>query len=96
MAIKGRGCYRYYCYTGERATRVHSRKRTYGAELDIVAGTNFGLRLSSTGKDVRMVLAGAGNERDVYTLTDTQHLSLVRNSVPYDHGYIPSSSRSVR
>lgn len=96
MSIKGRGCYTYRCYTGRTATQVASRKRKFGAELDIIAGVNFGLRLSADGKKVRMVLAGAGNENDVYTLTSEQHLSLVRNSVAYDRGYIPATSHTQR
>lgn len=95
MAIKGRASYRYYCYTGRTATQVVSKKRKYGAELDIISGTNFGLRISSDGKKIRMVLAGPGNENDVYTLTDDQHLRLVRNAVAYDHGYIPNNTMAV-
>lgn len=88
MAIKGKGCYEYRCYTGTTPTRVVSRKRKFGAELDIVKNTNFGLRSSSNGQEIRMIVAG--DERDVYTLTSDQYASLVRNSVKYDYGYVPN------
>lgn len=91
MAIKGASSYGYFCYNQDAPVTIQSRKRKNDGGTVIGNGVNFGLRQSSDGKKTRLIIAGTGNESDVYTLERHEVNTLLNNSERYRTGHVPGS-----
>jgi hypothetical protein len=90
MAARTQDAYNYFKYTGSQRF-CFPNKRAKHDDVVLQPDSNFGIRKSRSGKELRLVRPWSGDERPVcYTIEADLAERLLKDSVPYKAGYIPA------